>query len=202
VAPAGRRPGGHDTRADILAAAGEVFTEVGYERASIRGIARRAGVDPALIHHYFGDKAQLFVELVHLPRDPAGEFLPPDPGRSRGNAIVQRFLSVWEGPGGQGGPGATARFRTLAGAVAASPQTADALREFLLDRVWSRVPESPRQRAQIAAQLWGMAWVRYVLVLEPVASADAAQLAEWFGPSIDHIIEAGAADRGAVDARS
>jgi AcrR family transcriptional regulator len=202
VAPAGRRPGGHDTRADILAAAGQVFTELGYERASIRGIARRAGVDPALVHHYFGDKAQLFVELVHLPRDLAGEFQPPDPGRSRGNAIVRRFLSAWEGPGGHGDPGAKAQFTTLVEAVAASPQTADALREFLLDRVWLRVRESPRQRAQIASLLWGMAWVRYVLVLEPVASADAAQLAAWFGPSIDHIIEAGAAERGPVDTES
>jgi AcrR family transcriptional regulator len=195
--PAGRRPGGHDTRAEIVAAAGQVFSEVGYERASIRGIARRAGVDAALVHHYFGDKAQLFVELVQLPRDLAGEILPNQPTRSLGNAIVRRFLSVWES---SGSAAAKARFSTLLGALAASPQTAEALREFLMERVWSRVKESPRQRAQIAAQLWGMAFVRYVLVLEPVASADPDQLAEWFGPVIDFIIESGAAAATPTDA--
>jgi AcrR family transcriptional regulator len=67
VAPAGRRPGGPDTRAEILEAARRAFED---ERASIGGIARLAGVDPALVHHCFGDKAMLFVELVHLARDP------------------------------------------------------------------------------------------------------------------------------------
>jgi AcrR family transcriptional regulator len=70
VVPAGRRPGGPDTRAEILEAARRAFEDEEYERASIGGIARLAGVDPALVHHYFGDKAMLFVELVHLARDP------------------------------------------------------------------------------------------------------------------------------------
>ncbi len=197
--PAGRRPGGHHTRADILGAAGQVFTEVGYERASIRGIARRAGVDPALVHHYFGDKAQLFVELLQLPHDLAGEVLPDHGARSRGYAIVRRFLSVWE----SAGPAAAkARFTTLVEAVAASPRTADALREFMMERVWSRVRESPHQRAQIAAQLWGMAFLRYVLVLEPVASASAEQLADWFGPLIDRIVESEATSSTPIEAGS
>ena len=63
----GRRPGSSDTRSVILAAARSRFAEVGFDKASIRSIAAAAGVDSALVHHYFGTKHDLFVEVVALP---------------------------------------------------------------------------------------------------------------------------------------
>ena len=63
----GRRPGSEDTRGRVLAAAREAFGERGFEGASVRDIAARAGVDPALVHHYFGTKQQLFVAAIRLP---------------------------------------------------------------------------------------------------------------------------------------
>ncbi|HEX2418275.1 MAG TPA: helix-turn-helix domain-containing protein, partial [Micromonosporaceae bacterium] len=74
VARTGRRPGKPDTRQMILAAARDVFAEWGYDRASIRGIAAQAGVDPALVHHYFGNKDSLFQAAIQSPIDP-GELL-------------------------------------------------------------------------------------------------------------------------------
>ena len=68
----GRRPGGTDTRAAIVDAARKSFAAKGYDKASMRGIAREAGVDPALVHHYFeGGKAALFVETLDVPVNPA-----------------------------------------------------------------------------------------------------------------------------------
>ena len=63
----GRRPGNPDTREAILTAAREAFAERGYDAASIRAIATRAGVDPALVHHYFGAKEQLFLAAMRIP---------------------------------------------------------------------------------------------------------------------------------------
>lgn len=189
MAPAGRRPGGADTRAEIVEAARKAFEDEGYERASIRGIARLAGVDPALVHHYFGDKAMLFVELLHLARDPREgvERLHAE-GPVTGARIVRNFLSAWEDEGATV-EGRSARFVTLAEAVASSRPAADALREFLTDRVWSRVPEAPWTRALISSQLFGLAWSRYILRVEPVVSATPEELAEHFGAVIDGLVQ-------------
>jgi AcrR family transcriptional regulator len=189
VAPAGRRPGGPDTRAEILEAARKVFGDEGYERASVRGIARCAGVDPALVHHYFGDKAMLFVELLQLTRDPReGVEQMHAEGPVTGARIVRNFLSAWEDDGApielRG-----ARFVTLTEAVASSRQAADALREFLTERIWSRVPEVPWNRALITSQLFGLAWNRYILRVEPIASATLEELAEHFGGIIDGLVQ-------------
>jgi AcrR family transcriptional regulator len=189
VAPAGRRPGGPDTRGEILDAARKAFDDEGYERASIRGIARRAGVDPALVHHYFGDKAMLFVEIVQLARDPReGVERMHAEGPVSGARIVHNFLSAWEDE--QAAIDARgARFVTLAEAVASSRRAADALREFLTDRIWSRVPEEPWNRALITSQLFGLAWSRYILRVEPIASASAEEVAEHFGRIIDRLVQ-------------
>ncbi len=187
--PRGRRPGGQDTRAAIVAAARACFTEVGYERASLRAIARRAGVDPALVHHYFDGKPALFVEVLHMAADPRriAERLHIEPGREKGSKLVAAFLGMWE-------PGP--RFISLVQAVSGSPDAADGLREFLSERVWSFVagaePDGdgvPVRRALIASQLFGVGWTRYVLRLEPFASASIEQVAAWVGPTIDRYFD-------------
>src|SRR5436305_15244061 len=75
MARTGRRPGNQDTREAILAAAREAFADRGFDRASIRAIATGAGVDPALVHHYFGTKEELFLATVNAPIDP-GDIIP------------------------------------------------------------------------------------------------------------------------------
>ena len=186
---AGRRPSGTDTRAEIITAARQAFTEEGYNQATLRGIARRAGVDPALVHHYFTDKPQLFVEAMQLPADPQQvqqEAATPH-DLPAGERLVERFLAQWEAGDGPG----SASFVSVAQAVAASPQAASAIREFVADRIRLTVPadEDPalsrRRRALVSAQLFGIAWHRYVMQVEPLASATRAEVARWAGPAID-----------------
>ena len=82
--PRGRRPGAPDTRAEILASARALFADRGFGRTTIRAVAADAGVDPALVHHYFGTKDDLFVAALQLPGRPAGALAPVIDGRADG----------------------------------------------------------------------------------------------------------------------
>ena len=106
----GRRPGNPDTREAILDAAREAFAEQGYDGASIRGIATSAGVDPALVHHYFGTKDQLFLAAMNSPIDPARSSRRSSraTGPRSASGSVRTFLRIWDSPGRRGGRGAAA----------------------------------------------------------------------------------------------
>jgi len=194
MALAGRRPGRRDTRAEILAAARAAFVEEGYERPSLRSIARRAGVDPALVHHYFKGKADLFAQALKFGRDPREIVveLSQSGGERTGADLVKAFLGLWESrtPGDQGPPS----FAATAQAVSSSPEAAAGLREYLEDRVWSLTGahhspgEREQRRALVASQLVGLAWARYLLRLEPLASASPDEVARWIGPTLDRYL--------------
>src|SRR3954464_2966172 len=94
----GRRPGGGDTRAALLDSARAVFAERGYEGATVRAIAERAGVDPAMVNHFFGGKEGLFIASLDLPFDAGAlinDVVPGDPDRIA-ERIVPRFLQLWD----------------------------------------------------------------------------------------------------------
>ena len=186
--PVGRRPGGLDTRGQIVAAARAAFIEQGYDGASLRGIARRAEVDASLVHHYFpGGKPELFAATMHMGA-------VPDPSQAagaragKGALVIRTFLTLWEPAAETEG---TLPFAAFAQAVAASPAAAVAMGEFLAERIWSRMddhgePEVWQLRhALVASQLMGLGMVRYVLRLEPFASASLTDLEGWVGPAID-----------------
>ena len=171
-----------------------MFTEKGYDQVSMRSIARRAGVDPALVHHYFADKSTLFVHSMRLPEDPRRvqtEALLDAAGEGRafsGKRVVERFLAQWE-PDGEGA-GSTS-FVTVAQAMSSSPVAARAMRDFLAERlVLHGLPGeseevAKRRRALVSSQLLGLGWARYVIRLEPLASASRAEVARWAGETID-----------------
>ncbi len=189
MSPAGRRPGGADTRAKILAAARAEFGERGYTAATVRQVARRADVDPALVYHYFADKAGLFVACLDLPADPREVQIQARGGELDGARIAERFLAQWEEVAGE--PGKS--FVTLTQAVSSAPEVARAVREFLTERVWARVPAgdsetAARTTALVSSQLLGAAWARYVIGMEPFASATRAEVAAWIGPTIEAYI--------------
>src|SRR3954471_2726287 len=96
----GRRPGGVDTRAAIVEAARKSFAAKGYDKASMRGIAREAGGEPALVHHYFEGQAALFGEALGGPGNPAAliERVTSGSVDRLGWRIVETFLTVWEPP--------------------------------------------------------------------------------------------------------
>ncbi|HEV3280909.1 MAG TPA: TetR family transcriptional regulator [Acidimicrobiales bacterium] len=198
MAGRGRRPGHADTRAAILASARAVFYEQGYAGASLRAIARRAAVDPALVHHYFADKSALYIEMMDLPIDPKAVKDEVGAGGFTGERLIDRFLAQWERGPGAGSPA----FLSLAQAMAASPQIADGMREFIIERVGLEGPfggdedEETRmkRRALVGSQLLGIAWARYVMRMEPIASASRAQVARWAGPTIDRYVSGGIDD--------
>jgi AcrR family transcriptional regulator len=183
----GRRPGNVDTRAEIVEAARAAFSEDGYAEASMRGIARRARVDPALVHHYFADKAALFVETMALPIDPRRIKDEVEAGGFSGERLVERFLAQWERAGESGSP----MFVGLVQAMVASPDVVENMRAFVIERIGLHgAPGDDEEtrllrRSLVSSQLLGIAWTRYVMRMEPMASATRADVARWAGPTID-----------------
>ncbi|MEV0426701.1 TetR family transcriptional regulator [Micromonospora sp. NPDC050495] len=187
----GRRPGNPDTREAILAAARTAFAERGFDAASIRTIATAAGVDPALVHHYFGTKEELFRATVAIPVDPA-ELVPRVLAGGRdevGERLVRTFLTAWDSPVG---PAAVALLRS----AMSNQWTARLLREFLVTQILRRVvdqldldpAEVPLRGALVATQVAGLAMMRYVIRLEPVASAPVDTLAATIGPTLQRYL--------------
>ncbi len=189
MSPAGRRPGPQNTRGAIVDAARREFVANGYADTTIRSVARAAEVDPALVYHYFGDKAQLFAATLELGFDPrsVGEAAMPDEAPFDGTRLAEEFLARFESaqPVGQG-------FVALAQAAAGSPEAARAIREFLAARIRITPPDAysgdswGQRHAMVAAVLIGTAWSRWVLGIQPLASAPRADVARWIGSTLDH----------------
>jgi AcrR family transcriptional regulator len=192
AAAAGRRPGNADTRGEIVDAAKRVFAEKGYDQASLRAVAREAGVDPALVHHYFDGKASLFVAAMALPFDPrqVGAHAPGE-GGSLGGGIINGFLDMWDKAEGTG-----SSFASCVAAMAVSPSVADAMREFVAERVWSNSPVKEgepaamthQRRALVSSQLMGLAFTRYIMRIPPLSTASPRQIARWAGPTLDRYL--------------
>jgi AcrR family transcriptional regulator len=181
----GRRPGAGGTREKILVAARSHFAEAGFDSATIRGIAAAAGVDPALVLHYFGSKEGVFRAAVNVPVDPT-QFLPQvlEPGLDGlGERLVGFFLTTWDSPAGSPLLG-------VIRSVVTSEMAAALMRDFVSREILSRIAEAleldrPQLRASLAAsQLIGLAMLRYVVRVEPLASASPTDIAAWLGPTL------------------
>jgi AcrR family transcriptional regulator len=190
VARTGRRPGQNQTRDDILVAARNQFAARGYGGATIRSIAAEAGVNPALVHHFFGSKEQVFAAALNLPFNPAVLVATLLEGsRERiGERVVRMFLGLWSDPESR------LPFFALVRSVTASPEVADQLRQFLETAVLAKVAAAlglPALRLTGAAsQMIGLAMVRYVIKAEPLASATEDEVAEMVAPVIQHYFDA------------
>ncbi|WP_433263607.1 TetR family transcriptional regulator [Actinosynnema sp. CS-041913] len=186
----GRRAGGEDTKAALLAAARETFVERGYEGATVRSIAARAGVDAAMVNHWFGSKEGLFAKAVlQVPIDPnelVGRLLQ-GPVEEIGERIVRNFLGIWDAT--EGG-----HFAALMRSVTAHDRVAEVLREFFVRTLLRRVVASvgtdrPDLRATLAAsQIFGMGMVRYVVRFEPLASADVETMVKAVAPNLQRYL--------------
>lgn len=176
-----------DTRDHILTVAREEFSERGYEKTSVRGIAKTAGVDAALVHHYFGTKEQVFEAAVEVAFAPAlyeHTTLADGPLDSIGERLTRFIFGIWENPttrtpllailrSAVNNESAAAVFRRL---VAAQ----------LLRRVAARVelPDAELRAELAAAQLVGCAMLRYVIKVEPLASADLERIVTRVAPVV------------------
>src|SRR4051794_16047038 len=163
--PRGRRPGHSGSRDAILAAARAAFARDGYAGASLRGIARAADVDVALISHFFGSKAGLFGAVVEWPFDPDRAVAAMLDGgrRAVGRRIAEVFVGHWRD--------STTRSPILAliQASITDPTAAALLREFLMNKILLplldelRADEPALRGGLIASQLQGLGLARYVV---------------------------------------
>jgi AcrR family transcriptional regulator len=173
---------GEATKAGILAAAQTQFGEQGFERTTIRSVATAASVDPALVMHYFGNKAGLFAAATQLDIN-----FPDLTGVAPADIaalVIPMFVEVW-GPDGS--------FLPLLRAAATNRGAADALLEVFAAQVAPAlaaiVPDRPAERAAlIGAQLLGVAVSRHILGTPPLARMSDSELVEWLGPVLAHFL--------------
>jgi AcrR family transcriptional regulator len=176
-----------DTRDRILAAAREEFSERGYEKTSVRGIAKAAGVDSALVHHYFGTKEQVFeaaIAVAFAPAANAPDAVAEGPLDGVGERLTRFIFGVWENP-------ATRKPLLAVVRSAVNNEAAAAVfRRLVLSQVLSRVaaqlevPDAELRAELAAAQLVGTAMLRYVIKVEPLASADPEQIIVRIAPVV------------------
>ena len=185
----GRRPGAPDTRAEVLAAARTSFGELGFRGTTIRSVAAAAGVDPALVHHYFGTKDDLFVAALEIPVDPREVMAPvvaagPD---GAGERLLRAFLGVWDDPAVQ--PGLLALARSLLGDDS-GPMVRDAFIPVVVGPVLAQlVADRPEERIPlVASQIIGLVVTRYVIALPAMAQAPAEDLVARIGPVLQHYL--------------
>ena len=182
----GRRPGSEDTKAEILATARRLFAQRGYRETTLRDIGAAAGVDPSLISHYFQCKERLFSVALEVPLVPA-EILDllrnGDPSRA-GERVIQFFLRLWEGP-----PTREPLLAMLRSAVS-DDRARELLAGFLGAAVVEPVgtvlegAERELRATLVGSQLVGLAVARYLLCIEPLASADPERVVTWIAPTL------------------
>ena len=168
-----------------------MFAEKGFDQASIRGIATAAKVDPALVHHYFGTKDKLFLESMEMPVDPAelGPKALDGPRDEAGERLVRTVLGVWDSPAG-------VRAVALMRSAMSNEWTARLLRDFVVTQVLRRAvaqlgmdgEDAALRASLVASQVAGLAVVRYILKVEPVASADPETLVRAIGPTVQRYL--------------
>lgn len=185
----GRRSGDADTRGEILAAARSRFAEDGYDATSLRGIARAAGVDPALVHHYFDGKAGLFAAAFELPFAP--EVMVPrvveGPRDGIGERVVRLYLDVWTGPGADHLVG-------ILRSALTHDEAAAMLREFMTATLLEGIARSldvdePRTRAALcASHLVGLGVLRQVIGFPALRDLDDETVVAWVAPVLQRYL--------------
>jgi AcrR family transcriptional regulator len=187
----GRRPGNPDTKETILDSARTRFAGHGFKGTSIRQIAAEAGVDPALVHHYFGSKDQLFLATIAVPIDPhavIGPVLAAGP-EDFGRHLVATLVRVWDS---ESGTALVAAFR----AALSDPKTSTLVREFVTSTIFSMLaavmhlaPDEAQRRASlIGTQMTGLIVGRYLLAFEPIRSMPPADVVAAIGPVVQHYL--------------
>jgi len=192
-----RRKDAGDARSAILAAASAEFLAHGYDGTSLRAIARRAGVDPALVHHYFEDKAALFAEALETPVRPQDivRLALAAPREHVGETIVRTVLEALDSPASRN------RMRQLLRTALGHDFAARMLRQFLVREVLGRIaaeldaPDAELRATLAASQIVGLMVVRAGIEAEPLASAPIDDVVARVGPVVQwHLVGYGTVD--------
>ncbi|MFG2430249.1 TetR family transcriptional regulator [Streptomyces sp. NPDC048590] len=181
---------GPDARTRILEAARTEFARRGYDKTSVRSIARAADVDAALVHHYFGTKDEVFGAAIEVSFEPA-LVLPAildGPEEDMGERLARFFIGVWENPASR------APLLAVLRSALTHEAAAKVLRGFVLSRLLERVAAEldvpdPTFRAELAAShMIGIAVLRYVVRAEPLASADPEKIVAMVAPTLQRYL--------------
>ncbi|MFF2374736.1 TetR family transcriptional regulator [Streptomyces xiamenensis] len=185
----GESGGGPGTQDRILASARELFAERGYEKTSVRAVARGAEVDQALVHHYFGTKEGLFSAAVALTAAPVTDRIAAldrvAPERA-GEEFTRMFFRIWENPVTR------APLLAIVRSALTHETAARIFREFIAGQLLSRLAgtldaSDAQLRAELAAaQLVGTVLLRYALKMPPIATEDAETLIARLAPVVQH----------------
>ncbi|MEJ8670538.1 MULTISPECIES: TetR family transcriptional regulator [unclassified Streptomyces] len=176
-----------DTRDRILSAAREEFSERGYEKTSVRGIAKAAGVDSALVHHYFGTKEQVFeasVEVAFAPAFKVRDVVLQGPLDDVGERMTRFIFGLWENPVSR--KPLLAIVRSAVNTEAAAAVFRRLVSAQLMRRIAGEIdaPDAELRAELAAAQLVGVAMMRYVIKIEPIASVDVEQIIARVAPVV------------------
>ena len=187
----GRRPGGPDPRGEIVAAARRSFAEKGFGGTTIRAVAGEAGVDPALVHHYFGAKDDLFLAALQIPIDPRA--LVPTifaPGvEGAGERLLRVFFSVWDDPHTRLPLIALVRASLLQETPESLLQQG-ILRMLLTPMRAALAPDEADRRVElVVSQMVGLVVTRYLIALEPLASMPAEELIAAVAPTLQRYLD-------------
>ena len=187
----GRRPGGPDTRGQILAAARISFADKGFRRTTIRAVAGEANVDPSLVHHYFGSKDDLFLAALDIPVDPRA-LLPAvfdDGVAGGGERLLRLFLSVWDDPSSR--LPLIALVRTSLAQEAPETLLQQTMLRMVLRPIRAALPpdEADRRVQLVVSQLVGLVMARYLLALEPRAARPPDDLVAWVAPTLQRYLD-------------
>jgi AcrR family transcriptional regulator len=189
-AHSGRRPGAPPTRDRILAAARQLFADLGYERTTIRAIGTAARVDPALVLHYFGNKDELFAAALALPIDPSPAIpmlLAIDPA-SAGERTTRAFLGLWEDLGER------SAYMAIVRCGASNEHAAEIIRGVITRQVLEPItralglPQAQLRATLVASQFIGLVMARYLVRVEPLASADTETVVRAVAPNIQRFL--------------
>jgi AcrR family transcriptional regulator len=184
----GRRPGGPDTRGEVLSAARTSFADKGFERTTIRGVAAAAGVAPGMVHHFFGSKEDLFLEALAVPFDPRVVLRPvaEGPPEEVGLRLARVMVTIWEDD----------ERREPLVALVRGAMTSDTVASMLRDGFLRIVDVSLGEavvgpdrslRLQLAvSHVLGTLLFRFVVRVEPLASTPAEELIQRIGPVLQH----------------
>lgn len=194
AAKSARGPRGEgDSRADILEAARDLFAAKGFKATTMRQVAEQAGVDAALIHHFFDSKVELFQAAINvhaLAQSVANEIVPPS-GGDAAEGIARLYLEQLF----------PTQQRTLAAVLRTalgSPDEIPQIREMLHGTIGTIVAVASQAiggkdaalRAElIGSQMIGLLLMRHIIGVEPVASASVDDLVRLLVPALRTLLE-------------
>jgi AcrR family transcriptional regulator len=187
---AGRPPGTSDARERIRVSARELFARNGFDNTSMRAVAAGAGVDSALVHHYFGTKQQLFAAAIEVTIDPMTVLGPlrEAPVEDLGHTLLSLLVPLWDS---EIGAGFLATLRSLLAGTEV-PLMRTFLREIIVVELAARVDDPPGTgivRAEfVASQVIGIAMARYILELEPFASLPVERIVATIAPNLQRYL--------------